>query len=156
MSDGHVKLHGVASSVVMFRHHPLAMLPPKPPVSSLIYRLHVPVESVPLNTLNALPPDGAGAGAGNVSAPPAFVGLNVPLTSGPESGRLLAAASSNVKVTPLAAEKPPTSDMMMAFWPPGPTSNMSMSSGEAWLKLLSVTVTFVINPGCPDTAMFDG
>src|ERR1044072_1156907 len=100
-SDGHVKLHGVASSVVMFRHHPPARLPPKHPVSYLIYRLHVPFEAVTLHTLKSLPPNGSGAGAGNVSAPPAFVGLNVPLTSGPESGRLAAAASSSINVTPL-------------------------------------------------------
>ena len=137
-------------TVVIFTHHPPARLPPSPVVSSVTYRLHTPLGSIPLNTLNALPPDGAGAGAGNTSAPPAFVGLNVPLTSGPESGRLLAAASSSVNVTPLTAVEPPTSDMMIAFCPPGPTSNMSMSSGKVWLKLLSVTVTLVTAPVTPE------
>ena len=100
----------------MFRHQPPDILPPSVAVSSLTYRLHVPFGSVPLNALSALPPDGAGAGAGNTSAPtPLSVGLNVPDTNGPASGRLAAAASSKVNVTLLTAVAPPTSDMMMAF-----------------------------------------
>jgi hypothetical protein len=131
----------------MFKHQPPAMLPPSPLVSSFTYNFHTPFGFVPLNTLNTLPPDGAGAGAGNISTPSlTSVGLNVPLTSGPALGRLVAAASSKVSVIPLTAVAPPTSDMMMAFWPPGPTNRMSTSSGNVWLRLFNVTVTLVITP----------
>src|SRR6185295_5472735 len=41
---------------------------------------------------------------------------------------------------------------MIAFWPPGPTSNMSMSSGEVWLRLFSVTVTLLTTPVNPEIA----
>ena len=99
----------------MSRHHPPLMLPASPPTSSMTYNFHVPFGFVPLNTLSADPPDGAGAGAGNVSPAPTFVGLNVPDTSGPASGKLLAVASVSVSVTLLAAMLPPTSDMMIAF-----------------------------------------
>ena len=115
----------------MLRHQPPEMLPPSVAVSSLTYRLHTPFGSVPLKTLSALPPDGAGAGAGNTSAPtPLSVGLNVPDTSGPASGRFVAAPSFSINVTLVAGVEPPTSDMMMAFCPPGPTSSMSTSSGK--------------------------
>jgi len=48
----------------------------------------MPFGSVPLKTDSAEPPDGVGAGAGNVSGPVAsmFVGLKEPVTSGPPSG----------------------------------------------------------------------
>ena len=149
-------MHGVTATVVMLRHQPPAMLPPSPPVSSTTYKLHTPFGSVPLNTLKADPPAGAGAGDGNGSPAPMFVGLNVPDDSAPASGRLFAAASSSVKVTLLAGVLPPTSDMMMAFCPPGPTSIMSTSSGNVWLKLFNVTVRFVIELACPDTVSVDG
>ena len=50
---------------------------------------------------------------------------------------------------------PPTSDMMIAFCPWGPTRRMSMSSGKVWLMLVSITVTFCTVPW-PATFMFDG
>src|ERR1051326_7173676 len=106
-------------TVVMLRHHPPARLPASPPESSTMYKLHVPFGSLPLNTLNADPPDGTGAGATNGSPAPTFVGLNVPETSGPAAGRFAAAASSNVSVTLVAVAVPPTSPIMIAFWPPG-------------------------------------
>ena len=111
---------------------------------------------MPVNALRADPPDGVGAGAGNVSRALTLVGLNVPDTSGPASGRLVAAASSSVRVTPLAGELPPTSDMMIAFCPPGATSSMSTSSGNAWLKLFRVTVKLVTVPTKPETFSVDG
>src|ERR1700752_3033996 len=142
----------------MLRHHPPLMLPVSPPVSSDTYNLHTPFAFVPLNTLSADPPDGVGAGAGNPSPPSKFVGLNVPETNGPLSDRLVAAASSNVKVMPLAALSPPASDMMMAFCPPGPTRSISTSSGKVWLKLFRVTVTLVIAllTGWPEMVSGDG
>jgi hypothetical protein len=109
-----------------------------------MYRLQVPFGLIPLNTLRADPPEGVGAGAGNVSRELMFVGLNVPETSGPASGRLVGAASSNVRVTPLAGVVPPTSDMIIAFCPPGATSITSTSSGNVWLKPFKVTVRLVI------------
>jgi hypothetical protein len=51
---------------------------------------------------------------------------------------------------------PPTSDIIMAFCPAGPTSITSTSSGKVWLILLSLTVTFVTVPDRPDAEMFDG
>jgi hypothetical protein len=132
------------------------MLPASPPESSVIYNLHKPFGSVPLNTLSAEPPEGTGAGAGNPSPPPILVGLKVPDASGPMSGRLFAAASSSVNVMLLAAVLPPTSDIIMAFCPPGPTSNMSTSSGNTWLRLVSVTVTLATVPVPPEISMIDG
>jgi hypothetical protein len=121
-----------------------------------MYKLHVPFGSLPLKTLNADPPEGAGAGAGNVSPPSPFVGLNVPDTNGPASGRLVAAASSSVNVTLVAVGVPPTSLIMIAFWPPGLTSSMSMSSGSVWLRLFNVTVTLLTTPVNPDIANVAG
>jgi hypothetical protein len=132
------------------------MLPASPPASSTMYKFHVPFGLIPLNALRAEPPDGAGAGGGNVSRALTLVGLNVPETSGPASGRLVAAASSSVRVTPLAGLLPPTSDMIIAFCPPGATSKMSTSSGKAWLKLLKVTVKLLTVPDRPDTLNGDG
>jgi hypothetical protein len=140
----------------MSRHHPPARLPASPPESSTIYKLHVPFGFVPLNALNADPPDGTGAGEGKVSTPGPFVGLNVPDTSGPASGRLVAAASSSVNVTLTASGLPPTSDIIIAFCPPGATSNMSTSSGNMWLKLFNLTVTLLTTPVNPEIASVDG
>ena len=110
---------------------------------------------MPLKTESTEPPAGAGAGAGNVSPVPRLVGLNVPVTNAAVV-MLLAAASSSVRVTFTASVPLPTSDMMMAFCPPGPTSKMSMSAGKVWDKLLSLTVTRVTVPPNPETAMFEG
>jgi hypothetical protein len=92
----------------------------------------VPFGFVPLKTDRADPPDGAGAGAGKVSlpVPTSLVGWNVPETSGPLSGSAKSAASSSVRLTLMAGTLPPTSDMIMAFCPLGPTSRMSISSGK--------------------------
>jgi hypothetical protein len=132
------------------------MLPASPPASSTTYRLHVPFGLIPLNTLSADPPDGAGAGAGNVSSALMLVGLNVPDTRGPASGRLVAAASSNVKVTPATGVVPPTSDMIIAFCPPGATSSTSTSSGNEWPKPFKVTVKLVIVDAGKATFSVDG
>lgn len=140
----------------MLRHHPPLMLPASPPESSVTYNFHVPFGSVPLNTLRSDPPEGAGAGDGNVSPKPLFVGLKVPDTSGPLSGKLLAVASSRVSVMFVAAVLPPTSDIMIAFCPPGPTSRMSTSSGEVWLKLFNVTVKLATVPVTPETVSVAG
>src|SRR6185436_3060359 len=154
MSAGHVRTQGSAATVVMSRHQPPLMLPPSSPVSSVTYSDQTPFGLVPLNTLSADPPEGGGPGE-KVSTPSKFVGLNVPETSVPLSGKLLPAASSNVKVTLLTAMPLPTSDMMIAFCPPGPTSMMSTSSGNVWLKLFKVTVRLVIVP-VAGTEMVDG
>ena len=108
----------------------------------------------PLKTKSGEPPAGAGAGAGHVSAGARLVGLNVPVVSS-VAGMAVPAASSRVRVTPETSSPPPTSDMIMAFCPPGPTSRMSMSPGKVWLKLFSLTVTLVTVPP-KATAMFEG
>ena len=110
--------------------------------------------SVPIKVESAEPPEGAGAGAGHVSPAPMFVGLNVPVVNR-VPGRLLGASSSSVRVTPVTASPPPTSDIMMAFCPPGPTRSTSMSAGEVWLKLFSLTVTFWMMPA-EAINMFEG
>jgi hypothetical protein len=114
---------------------------------------------VPLKTDRAEPPEGAGAGAGHVSgsgaAPTRLVGLNVPVTNVAVL-MLVAAASSSVRFTPETELPLPTSDIMMAFCPPGPTSNTSMSDGKVWVKPFSLTVTFKTVPERPPTAMFEG
>jgi hypothetical protein len=84
-----------------------------------------------------------------------LVGLKVPVTNVAEV-MFAAAASSSVRFTPVTALPLPTSDMMMAFCPPGPTSRMSMSDGKVWLKPFSLTVTFKTVPDRPLTAMFEG
>src|SRR5438105_15869127 len=114
-----------------------------------MYRLHVLLACAgvkPLKTDRAEPPAGAGAGAANVSPAPTFVGLNVPLASGPASGRDEAAASSSVKFWLVVTVDPPTSDQMIAFAPLGATTRISTSSGKSWLKPVSVTVTFEMLP----------
>jgi hypothetical protein len=117
--------------------------------------LHVPFGFVPLKTERTEPPEGAGAGAGHVSPAKVLVGLNVPVVKSAD-GRLLAAASSRVSVMPVTSSPPPTSDMMMAFCPPGPTNRTSMSAGNVWDKLFSLTVTFVTVPVNPATGIFEG
>jgi len=90
-----------------------------------------------------------------VSPVPIFVGWNVPVVKS-AVGIGLAAASSSVRVIPVTSSPPPTSDMMMAFCPPGPTSRISRSAGKVWLKLFSLTVTLVTVPVRPATVMFEG
>jgi hypothetical protein len=84
-----------------------------------------------------------------------LVGWNVPLVKA-AAGIGLAAASSSVRVMPVTSSPPPTSDMMMAFCPPGPTSRISRSAGKVWVKLFNLTVTLVTVPVRPATGMFEG
>ena len=128
-------------SVIMLSSHPPAMLPTSEPESSRTKIDQVPFGSVPTNTASAEPPDGAGAGAGNTSVDAStFVGLYVPVVKC-VVGIEIAASSSSVRVMPETSSPPPTSDIIRAFSPPGPTSRMSMSSGNVCVKLLSLTVT---------------
>lgn len=148
---------GVAQllSVAMVNSHPPAMLPWSDPLSSTTYSAQVPFGFVPLKTERAEPPEAAGAGAGQVSpASPRLVGLNVPVVNWLVV-MFEAAASSSVRVIPVTSPPPPTSDMMIAFWPPGPTRSTSMSEGKVWDKSVNLTVTFVIVP-IKATAMFEG
>ena len=111
----------------------------------------------PLKIDNADPPNGAGAGAPKRSPVPTFVGWKVPLVRGPASGRAPAAASSSVNVRLVTPGfPPPTSDMMIAFCPLGPTSMTSTSSVNVCENVLRVTVTFVTVPPAPETTIFDG
>src|SRR5687768_10133779 len=72
------------------------------------------------------------------------------------SGRGAEASPSNVIVVLTTSLLPPASDMMMAFWPPGPTSRMSISSGQVWSSEWSVTFTSVIDAGPPATTILAG
>ena len=114
---------------------------------------------VPLKTESGARPEAAGAGAGQVSgsgaSPTRLVGLNVPVTK-VAPVMLAAAASSRVRVIPATSPPPPTSDMMTAFCPAGPTSNRSRSPGKVWVKPFSFTVTFKTVPDRPLTTMFEG
>ena len=83
---------------------------------------------MPLKTESAEPPEGVGAGAGHVSPVPLLVGWYVPVVKR-ESGMGPAAESASVSVMAVTSSLPPTSDMMMAFCPPGPTSRRSRSAG---------------------------
>lgn len=109
---------------------------------------------VPLKTDKAEPPEGAGAGGGKECELLLSVGLNVPVTNGVPNELL--AASSSVRVMFVTGWLPPTSDMITAFCPAGPTNNISMSAGNVWDRFLSLTVTFVTTPHRPETAMLDG
>jgi hypothetical protein len=81
-----------------------------------------------------------------------FVGLKVPLASGPPSGRYVAPVSLNVIVSvPVAPPLPPTSEKIIKLAPVGPTSSISMSSGRPlrW-KLFRVRVTLVVDVPRPE------
>src|SRR5262245_32496206 len=109
----------------MSRDQPPAKLPVSELASSITYRLQVPLGLVPLKTERNDP-----AALSAPSLPTKFVGLNVPETIPPESGKPEAAASSKVKLTPTASSEPPTSDMRVTDSPVGPTKSTSMSSGK--------------------------
>ena len=141
---------------VIVSSQPPLRSPTSPPRSSIIYSDQVPLGAVPLNIESAEPPSGAGAGALNTSPAPMLVGLKVPVVKIVASGMLVAAASSSVNVIALISGPPPTSDIMIAFCPPGPTRSISISSGKVWVRPLSFTVTEVIVPVKPDTAMLEG
>ena len=147
-------MQGVA--VIIFRHQPPTKLPPLAAESSRTKSFHTPLGLVPLKTDKAEPPDGAGAGAGNVSPIAKLEGLNVPDTSGPASGIVVAAVSSKVTVAFIASAPPPASDNMIALAPVGLTSNRSMSSGKVWLRLFSVTATWLTVPVIPETFITEG
>src|SRR6188474_624000 len=85
-----------------------------------------------------------------------FVGLKLPDASCVLSPSELAASSSKTKLTPEMPVVPPTSDKRMIFWPVGPTSNRSRSSGRACVRPNKETLTSVTFPDMPDTLMFDG
>ena len=74
----------------------------------------------------------------------------------PESGSWEAASSSITTLTPTMSSEPPASDQSFAFWPPGPTSSMSMSSGHVCETPLKVTLRSVIVPEEPETTQVDG
>src|SRR5262249_17936754 len=74
--------------------------------SSTPKRRHVPFGSVPEYTASVFAYTGAGAGRGKVSVVSTLLGLKVPLTSGPASGMVAAAASSSVTLTPETSPSP--------------------------------------------------
>lgn len=100
----------VDADAVIVTCQPPEILPTSPAVSSTTKSRQLPLGAVPLKTESVDPYGPAGAGAANVSPPPMFVGLNVPDTIWVPSGRLGAAASSNVIETLLMAELPPVSE----------------------------------------------
>ena len=51
---------------------------------------------------------------------------------------------------------PPASDRKVAFWPPGPTSRKSTSSGQVCESPTSDTSTSVIVPERPEIEQVDG
>ncbi len=113
---------------------------------------------MPTNADRSVAAEGTGAGAGSASAPETSASLtrNEPDTSGPAPGMGAAAASANVRSTPVTGFWPPTSDMSITFWPPGPTSSMSMSMGAVWPRPSSVTSTPPMGDGWPVTWILDG
>ena len=116
----------------------------------------MPLGAVPLKTESVDPYGPAGAGAANVSPAPIFVGLNVPDVISVPSGRLVAAASSNVIETLLMGELPPVSEARITDCPAGPMRTTSTSSGNVCDQLTRRAVTFVIVPLSPDTTIVDG
>ena len=72
------------------------------------------------------------------------------------SGSWAAASSSRTTLTAAMSSEPPASDQTFAFWPPGPTSRMSMSSGQVCEAPLIVMFRSVIVPEEPETTQVDG
>jgi hypothetical protein len=152
---------GVGSGVSTVRLQPRAIDPPVKIVSSTTKSCQVPFGSVPLKAERALPYGPDGAVAGKMSGSPGgtlsmFVGLNVPVTMSPASGRKLVAASSNVNVTLSAFPLEPVSDISTTVVPVGPTRRTSTSFGNWWEYCVIVTVTFVTAPDTPETLTSDG
>jgi hypothetical protein len=85
-----------------------------------------------------------------------LAGRKLPEVKPPLSGSGAAASSSSVRSTPLVTVEPPASDMTIAFWPPGPTSSMSMSSGNVCEIPLMLRFTSVIDAPRPESVQFDG
>jgi hypothetical protein len=73
-----------------------------------------------------------------------------------ESGSWAPASSSRTTWTAAVSSEPPASDQILAFWPPGPTSRMSMSSSQVCEAPMIVTFRSVIVPEEPETTQFDG
>src|SRR6185436_5649244 len=143
--------------VVIFKLHPPAKLPTSPAPSSTTYNDHAPLAGWPLNAARLVTYGLAGAGAAKASVVASkFVGLNVPVASGPPSERPAAAASEKVKVTLFGAVPLPASDSNNTFCPVGLTNKTSMSSAHVWLKPRSVTVTLLTVPPIPETLITDG
>src|SRR5215212_282442 len=147
---------GAVFATAKVKPHPPDMLPLRGLLSSNTYRLQVPFGLAPSNTESSEPYGPAGAGEGNVSPLPMFVGLKSPVTSCVLSASELAASSSNTKLMPLMPLVPPTSDKRIIFWPAGPTSKMSRSSGRGCVRPNKETLTSVTVPDMPATVMFDG
>ena len=72
-----------------------------------------------------------------------------------ESGSWLAASSSRTTLTAAIWSRPP-SDHTFEFWPPGPTSRMSMSSGHGCEAPLITRLRSVIVPEKPEAVQVDG
>jgi hypothetical protein len=158
---GHVMVqpHAVAhagANVVMVISHPSASVPMSPDVSSTTKSCQLPFGAVPLKTERVEPYGPTGAGAANVSPAPMFVGRNVPDIIVVESGRFVAAASSNVIATLTMSRLPPVSEARMTDWPTGPISRMSTSSGNVCDQPTIRAVTFVTVPVKPETAIVEG
>ncbi len=73
-----------------------------------------------------------------------------------ESGSCAAASSSSVTLTPKMSSEPPASDHTFAFWPPGPTSSMSMPSGHVCATPLIARSRSVIVPENWEATQVDG
>ena len=84
------------------------------------------------------------------------VGRNAPDPIGPPSGREELTAESNSSVTLVISGAPPQSDIKIVFCPVGPTSSISMSSGNVWLIETRVTVTLATGLVTPETTMSEG
>ena len=87
----------------------------------------------------------AGAESSSVTVIPCVPGISVLLQPRMSSGSALQVFL-----------RPPTSDQIIIFWPCGPTSSMSMSSGPVWRKSLMRTVSLLIVEPMPDTLSVDG
>ena len=70
------------------------------------------------------------------------------------SGSVEEAASSKVRFKLATLLPLPASDISTTFWPAGPTSNMSTSAGQVWLKPWSCTVTLFTKPETLATVMW--
>src|ERR1043165_8883755 len=122
----------IGSMVVNLRLQPPAIIPVPPcDWSAITKRDQTPLASVSLKTdkLAGYGPLGAGAGKASASEVKS-VGLNIPETIWLASGSAEAALSSKVKVRLEMGRLPPASDISSAFWPCGPTSKISRSSGK--------------------------
>ena len=72
------------------------------------------------------------------------------------SGSWAAASSSRTTLMAVMSSELPASDQTLAFWPPGPTSRMSMSSGQVCEAPLIAMFRSVIVPEEPETTQVDG